>query len=181
MTEFQPIVPGVVHITGEPNEKWKDIPGYSDYQVSSLGALRSRKSGEWQSLKPTPDSDGYLLIRPFPDVGKCKTLKVHHLVLHAFVGVRPDGMICCHNNNVKCDNRVSNLRWDTHKGNSRDAMRDGISCGSRNGMSKLTEDQVKSIRVLNNGGLSTAELSKMFAVTRSNVWYITTGRTWKHV
>jgi len=45
---------------------------------------------------------------------KQKHRSVHSLVLEAFVGPRPEGMDGCHENDVPWDNRLSNLKWDTH-------------------------------------------------------------------
>jgi hypothetical protein len=39
------------------------------------------------------------------------------MVLFAFVGPCPEGMECCHENDVRDDNRIENLRWDTHANN----------------------------------------------------------------
>ena len=42
------------------NERWKDIDGYDGaYQVSDLGRVRSRKSGEWRVIKPINNGKGY--------------------------------------------------------------------------------------------------------------------------
>lgn len=43
------------------NEIWKDIPEYSNYQISSLGNVRSNKYGDWRLLKPALDGAGYLI------------------------------------------------------------------------------------------------------------------------
>jgi hypothetical protein len=43
----------------------------------------------------------------------------------AHVGPRPDGMQVCHNNGLRTDNRLSNLRYDTASGNMRDRILHG--------------------------------------------------------
>jgi len=56
---------------------------------------------------------------------------IHHLVLEAFVGPRPPGTECCHRNDIKTDNRLENLRWDTSSANMYDRVRNGIHPMSR--------------------------------------------------
>ena len=46
-------------------------------------------------------------------------LLVHHAVLSAWVGPRPEGMECDHINGDSLDNRLCNLEWVTHKENMR--------------------------------------------------------------
>lgn len=58
--------------------------------------------------------------------GKARRFAVHRLVLDAFVGPCPEGLQACHGNNVKHDNRLANLRWDTHSENVYDQVRDGV-------------------------------------------------------
>jgi hypothetical protein len=117
-------------------ETWLPVPGYEGYyEVSDQGRVRSmprtllRVDGRplplrGRILKPTPNTDGYL------HVGLCRgnkkrTRSVHALVLEAFVGPCPTGLEGCHENDVKSDNRLSNLRWDTRSANTYDRVRNG--------------------------------------------------------
>jgi hypothetical protein len=76
-----------------------------------------------------------------------KIVSVHLLVLEAFVGPRPPGLEGCHANDIKADNRLVNLRWDTRKSNTRDKVRnDRIARGERNAWAKLTEAKIREIR-----------------------------------
>lgn len=50
---------------------------------------------------------------------------VHQLVLEAFIGPRPAGMMACHNDGNPANNRVENLRWDTQSSNIFDAIGQG--------------------------------------------------------
>lgn len=52
-------------------------------------------------------------------------IHVHRLVLAAFRGPCPDGLVACHNNDVRTDNRLENLRWDTSSANVDDSIING--------------------------------------------------------
>lgn len=54
------------------------------------------------------------------DFDVARTRKIHHLVLEAFVGPRPDGLETCHNDGVPANNWLTNLRWDTKPNNAKD-------------------------------------------------------------
>jgi hypothetical protein len=57
-----------------------------------------------------------------------------------------------------------------------------VARGEMSGSAKLTEQDVRSIRIrFAKGGISKAELGRQFAVTDSNVRAIVNGRTWQHV
>ena len=97
-------------------DQWKDIPGYSGlYQVSDAGEVRSFQ----RNYKGRP-------MKLFKARG-CVTVnlsgatrKVHHLVLEAFVGPRPGGLVTRHLNGDFTDNRISNLTYGTQSENRLD-------------------------------------------------------------
>lgn len=155
-------------------EEWKDIPGWPLHQASSLGRIKSKarwvrrfntkrnaSADMWrperiirlQKLKRADDSKVCALCVRLSrhGAGTAESVYVHHLVLLAFVGPRPDGLICCHNNGDPTDNRPSNLRWDTHASNSADAIKHGTAhkpnaeCGSKSPSAKLTDSQIVEI------------------------------------
>lgn len=94
------------------NEQWRDIEGYEGaYQVSDLGRVRSRKSGEWKIKIGNKDNDGYLHTGLSKD-GKRTTYTVHRLVANAFIPNDDDSKtIINHRNECKSDNRAVNLEW----------------------------------------------------------------------
>ena len=53
--------------------------------------------------------------------------------------------------------------------------------GSRNGMAKLTEEQVAKIRELRAAGVGPTILAERFGVGRTMIWKIVAGKFWKHV
>lgn len=111
-------------------ETWSAIPGYEGwYEVSSLGQVRSvtrtvktqrgQRIYQGRILKQYITLNGYAMVQ-MRRMGVSQKCLVHRLVLQAFVGDAPDGMECCHLNDVRADNRLANLRWDTHKANCGD-------------------------------------------------------------
>ena len=111
------------------NEIWKDVAGYEGrYQVSSMGRVKSlartfidkigrERYVKERILKPGTDRGGYLRVG-LCDGEKRKTLKVHRLVCQAFhenPGNKPQ---VNHINEIKTDNRASNLEWATARENS---------------------------------------------------------------
>lgn len=81
------------------------------YEVSDLGRVRSlnyRKTGKVRLLNPLLASSGYHQVILFKDKKK-KQLYIHRLVVTAFRGPIPVGMVVNHINEIKTDNRLSNL------------------------------------------------------------------------
>jgi len=115
--------------------------------------------------------------------GKSKMCKVHRLVLEAFKGPAPAGLISLHEDDVKSHNRLSNLRWGTEKENKADAIRNGrAAIGERNGGGgKLTEQAVRDIRAAMLSGRSQSDIASQFGINQITVSNIKTGRTWAHV
>ena len=111
------------------NEEWRDVVGYEGrYQVSSMGHVKSleRKVRHWRGgeriqkeriLKPSNGRGGYLLVS-LCDGEKRKTLKVHRLVCEAFHENPDNKPQVNHINEIKTDNRASNLEWATARENS---------------------------------------------------------------
>lgn len=98
------------------NEQWKVIDGYNGlYEVSSLGRVRSKHSGEWIVMKPSKNDNGYLIVDLL--LGGKRTRKrsrVHRLVAQAFIEKDDETKTQVHHiNECKSDNRVSNLEWCT--------------------------------------------------------------------
>ena len=135
----------------------------------------------WLSLHPIRRRWGHLTIN-LSRSGKKTSRPIHRLVLEAWVGPCPEGLICCHNNGLPWDNRVENLRWDNYQANADDALRHGTRArGSRCGASKLTEDDVFQIRRLRAEGESIGDLAVRFGVTEYNIKAIVYRRSWRHL
>ncbi len=160
----------------------KQIPNWPDYYATSDGRIWSEKSNRF--LKYTMIGRGYKSIMLCQN-GKVKRFLVHRLVLFAFKGNCPKGMEGCHNDDIKTNNNIKNLRWDTPKNNRKDALQHGVQFGVRgenNHQSKLTEKDVRFIIYLAYMGIySCRAISKIFDVNRSTIQLIANKQTWKHI
>src|SRR5206468_4211113 len=114
--------------------------------------------------------------------GKQGSQFLHRLILEAFVGPCPEGMIGCHNDGDPSNNAITNLRWDTQRSNIADVFRHGNrGPGEDSPHVKLTDEQVREIRMLFSGGFKKKPLGRMFGVNARNIDHIVTGKTWKHI
>lgn len=106
------------------SEEWRPVPGYEGiYAVSNEARVR-RLAGSFSALEdrlltPTLGSNGYVSVALYRD-GHVKGHLVHRLVLRAFHGEPPTGTEACHNDGDPTNNRLENLRWDSHQANCMD-------------------------------------------------------------
>lgn len=93
----------------------RQIPGYPHYKASEDGRIWSEYSRRF--LKPSRQFDtGYVSVDLFED-GKRKRIAVHRLVAIAFLPNPNNYPVINHKNEIRDDNRASNLEWCTQKYN----------------------------------------------------------------
>ena len=98
-------------------EEWKDIPNYEGiYQASNLGRVKSFYGLKEKILKPKISHNGYYQVALYKNSIQ-KWYQMHRLVWEAFNGQIPENMQVNHINEVKADNRLSNLNLMTPKEN----------------------------------------------------------------
>ena len=174
--------------------QWKAIPSFPGYEVSDCGQVRR---GE-RLLSQSFNVSGYPRVT-LSLLGKSKTRVVHALVAEAFLGARPQGMQICHNDGVKTNNNVSNLRFATPKDNEADKVAHGTRAtgarngshtkpyrrpiGSSHGMAKIDEATVKEIKsdLASMPNRSGAVIAKKYGVSIHTVSLIRIGKIWRHV
>lgn len=167
-------------------ENWRPVVGCEMvYEVSDLYRIRrvvaAHGSVAGRILKPYRDRKGYLAIKLRVN-GRKQTFKVHHLVLLAFVGPRPEGMECRHLDGNKTNNRPENLCWGTGTENVADRLRHGTTArGEHHGQARLTETNVIEIRKLLAQGMPQQAIASRFGVSRMTIWKIKMGICWAHV
>jgi hypothetical protein len=171
-------------------EIWRDIPGYiGSYQASSEGRIRSLcvvhpdqvMSGVRLQKRVLSPGKGYAgrLGVSLCVYGVPKRFQVHRLVLMAFKGVPVEDLDGLHNDNNHLNNRPENLRWGTHTENMHDKWQHGtMPQGEKHSNAKLTEDQVRAIRL----DIRTSRaIAAEFNISQVAVVFIKNRKTWKHV
>lgn len=176
------------------SEEWRDIPGCEGtYSISNRGNVKSIErwvvggKGKKQFvpeklLKQPKDSDGYRVVSIRFNDGSRRVMKVHRLVLLAFLG--NTNLMCCHNDGDKDNNHLTNLRYGTAQDNADDRTKHGSKVGALgegNGAAKLTEAKVREIKELLSSNLSCPKIAEMFDVCAESIRKIATNKTWKHV
>ena len=106
----------------------------------------------------------------------------HRVSYELHNGPISEGMDVCH----KCDNRLCVNPYHLFAGTPNDNIQDMVkkgrqAKGERNGSAKLSEDDVRAIRDLFTNGTSRKQIAKQYQVDISNIYYITTRKTWTHV
>lgn len=156
----------------------RDVPGFEgryrvteDGEVWSLG--KRQPHGVWTTQK------GYPCVTLWNGEG-LKHIPMHTLLLTVFVGPRPSpAHQGCHNNGVKTDHRLSNLRWDTVKNNHLDKKAHGTEqVGENHGSHKLTAAQVFEMRASSETHVYWA---KKFNVDPMTVAYARNNTNWRHL
>lgn len=168
-------------------EEWRIIAEFPHYTVSNLGRVKRltpdrRGRHEGRLKAQTPTVGGYLRVGlVHPGERKVHQRLVHRLVAAAFLGELPvpDAHVC-HQDGDPTNNALSNLRYDTPKGNHRDRIRHGThGAGARNPRALLTEEQARQILKLKNSGRSSPDVAREFSVNPCAVQRIWNGRAWR--
>lgn len=100
----------------EDFECFVKIENYEDYLISDYGNVWSEKRKKY--LKPALYKDSYLHVDLYKN-GKRKSHSVHRLVLTSFIANSNDKRCADHVDNVRTNNKLSNLRYASHQENSR--------------------------------------------------------------
>lgn len=113
-----------------------------------------------------------------------KQVALHRFMYEYYKRKIPEKMEVCHScDNTRCIN-PEHLFLGTHKENMQDCIKkkrfkmEMDNTGSRNGMSKLTEEQV--VQIFYAKGIN-KEIGYKFNVTASCVSNIKSKRSWKHI
>lgn len=158
-------------------EIWAPVPDFPHYLVSDMGRVKNTRTDI--VLVPHESKKTNYLFVSLSDRQRVVVRLVHQLVLRAFVGEPEVGHECAHENGIRSDNRLSNLRWATKLENAADRDGHGTTArGERNAAAKLTESAVMYIRSSNE---THKALGRRFGVSHTAIQYVRSRRNWKHV
>ena len=170
-------------------ELWQPIKGYEGlYEVSDQGRVRSleRKARTYTGfrrvrgriLKELQTPYGYLTVMLY-NSNTTQRLYVHRLVASVFCANPQQTSYVLHGNDIKTDNRASNLRWGTHQQNVDQAVAsERHAHGESVGNSKLKEVQVLAIR---QDPRPHKIIAAEYGVATSNIGAIKRRETWAHL
>lgn len=101
-------------------EIWKNLQEpFEDYQVSTLGRVRSFKAGKLGHILSVQVVKGYSSVALFDSITKKnKHMRIHRLVAEAFIENPSNYSDVNHKDRDKSNNRIDNLEWTSHKDNT---------------------------------------------------------------
>src|SRR6266576_4779088 len=170
------------------SERWLPVVGYEGlYEVSEMGFVRRlvfingnshRPYLQPRLLKRNKLNTGYLSVDLCKDNLVTKG-PIHRLVLLAFVGPCPEGMVAAHANGKRDDPRLENLRWATWHDNEMDKRIHGTDPrGERNPAATFTDEQVLEIRRKRHAGARVGQLAREYGTTPTTMSEICLQRSW---
>ena len=172
-------------------EIWKPITENNDYEISSLGRVRSldriincndgiKSFYKEKILTSTKDARGRPIVRISVN-NKGKKMYISRLIAIHFIP-NPNNYPCvCHKNDIKEDNRIENLYWGTHKMNANDRTINNQLYGDNHYSSKITVVQANEIRTLiKEGKLNQTEIGNRYNIARGTVASIKRGSVRKY-
>lgn len=150
--------------------EWADVPGHPGYQASRDGQILGPAG---KVMRPMKMTTGHLYVI----TGARKKLWVHHAVLLAYTGPRPEGQECRHLDGNPRHNHAANLTWGTRTENMRDKALHGTE---RYGEDKpnhiITADQARAIR---GDGRPSRAVGRDYGISHTAVLRIRRGERWR--
>lgn len=168
----------------DTTEIWKCIPGYSLYEASNLGRIRSWNP-YWKEL---PRLMELSTRRRYPNCqlrigGERRYLSVHLLVALAFHGDKPSPIHqVAHLDGNPQNNAANNLAWKTPKENDLDKDLHGRRpFGESHKRAKLCERTVWNARIAHKAGAALRQLARMHGIDRKTMTDAIHGKHWPFV
>lgn len=158
-------------------EEWRPTRESDLYEVSTMGRLRSLKSGKM--IGSYVNKQGYSVCSISVN-GKTKGFRIHRLVASAFIPKIKGKHLVNHINSIRHDNRLENLEWCTNRENCLHGINLKKTLGTPYHSSKLTEEMVEEILKIGKTA-ARIKIAEKFNVNPSNITLILNGETWRHV
>ena len=117
-------------------QTFRQIPNYSAYYVSDTGEIYSTITNK--ILRNQIDRHGYHVVNIKNDLGEKKTVRVHRVLLQAWIGM--SDLEVCHLDDDKTNNRITNLVYQTHSFN--------MTMNAMKPYKRLSDDDLKEMHAL---------------------------------
>ena len=143
------------------------------YIVYNDGRIWSTISNKFMSYSTS--SGGY-----YRCVLNGKSRQIHRIIAETFLREPLLNEVVHHKDHDKLNNHIDNLEWTSRSKNAKEANQHHGSWlkGEANGRSKLTEKDIRDIRLDTNPNRL---IANMYKVSIRTIEYIKSGKTWKHV
>lgn len=172
------------------DERWKRVPGWPAYEVSSWGRVQSfwkkakgRRPGNAsigdkpRMLKPSFEKTGHPHVTLGQD-GKQSTFKTSRLVLMAFDRLPQKGEEARHfHDDTPSNCHWWNLKWGTKADNIEDYRRHHGNHHS----AKITHEIATEIRARASKGVPQIALAREHGISKSSVSLIVKAKTWQNL
>jgi hypothetical protein len=158
---------------------WKPLKEFDGYSISDAGVVRNDRTGKW--LKNNINGDGYHVVSLKTAAGY-RAITIHRLVAYAFLPPAAEGESeVAHNDGVKTNNSVLNLRWATKASNQRDRLLHGThSRGEKSCHAVFTDKTASMIRDGSiGGGMNNSALGRMLGVSHETVRAVRSRKTYR--
>jgi hypothetical protein len=173
--------------------EWRQLPWAASYDVCSSGEVRKRINAAHPErrqiliLRRQADKDGYLYLR----IAGKKWL-IHRLVFATFCSPLVPGLVICHRDGNKLNNRVENLLQATQRENILHKAAHGTwQAGEKHARAKYTNAEIAQIKARIASATRTAtgrirrgegqRLAMECGVPSDMISALAHGKSWKHV
>ena len=173
-------------------ERWVVVNGYPNYEVSTMGRIRNRKTGRLRKAKPITSgrAASYHRILQLYRNSVSTTKSIHRLVGENFLPMT-GGCILHRDENLPPDevNSLQNLYVGSLGDNARDCRDKGRlklpdNKGSANSNARLCSEDVRTIRQLHSDDSinhSVSSLMQLYGVSKGCIQGILSRRNWRHI
>lgn len=164
---------------------------YPGYRFGDDGSIWSCKkpgpgtdlSDTWKLLCGKLTDDYYLTYQLTDSNGEIHNIRGNRIILEVFEPTDDTSLWALHKNNIRYDNRYSNLYLGTPLQNSHDMVTRGNALhGERCHSSILTDEKVIEMRLrYRQERISMEQLGAIYGVSKPTVSEIINRKTWKHI